>query len=83
MAPAAQCAAPTPQRHQRRRRERTLWYRIVQTHLETRLEQADCEDGEAPPAHVERTSRRTFECGIPVHGFARACRWRSSVVRGQ
>ncbi|MBK8361779.1 MAG: hypothetical protein IPL15_23595 [Comamonadaceae bacterium] len=53
MAAAAQCAAPTPKRYQRRRPERTLWYRIVQTHLETWLELASGEDGEAPPAHVE------------------------------
>ena len=37
------------QRYQRRRPERTLWYRIVQTHLETWLELASGENGEAPP----------------------------------
>jgi len=72
MAAAAQCAAPTPQRYRRRRPEQTLWYRIVQTHLETWLELATGEDGEAPPAHVERTFRRYLECGILAHGFARA-----------
>ena len=72
MAAAAQCAAPTTQCHQRRRPERTLWYRIVQSHLETWLELASAEDGEAPPAHVERTFRRYLECGILAHGFARA-----------
>jgi len=72
MAAAAQCAAPTPQRYQRRRPERTLWYRIVQSHLETWLELASGEDGEAPPAHVEWTFRRHLECGILAHGFARA-----------
>ena len=45
---------------------------IVQTHLETWLELASGEDGEAPPAHVERTFRRYLECGILAHGFARA-----------
>ena len=54
------------------RPERTLWYRIVQTHLETWLELASGEGGEAPPAHVERTFRRYLECGILAHGFARA-----------
>ena len=58
MAAAAQCAAPTPNRYQRRRPERTLWYRIVQTHLETWLELASGGHGEATPAHVERTFRR-------------------------
>ena len=72
MAAGAQCAAPTPQRYQRRRPKRTLWYRIVQTHLETSLEQASGETGEAPPSHVERTFRRCLECGILAHGFARA-----------
>jgi hypothetical protein len=66
------CSAPTPKRYQRRRPERTLWYRIVQTHLETWLELASGENGEAPPAHVERTFRRYLECGILAHGFARA-----------
>ena len=69
MAAAAQCAAPTPKRYQRRRPERTLWYRIVQTHLETWLELASGEDGEAPPAHVERTFRRYLECGILAHAW--------------
>lgn len=72
MAAAAQCAAPTPQHHQRRRPELTLWNRTVQTHLETWLELATGEDGESPPAHVERTFRRDRECGILAYGFARA-----------
>ena len=72
MAAAAPCAAPRPQRYQRRRPEQTLWYRIVQTNLETWLELAAGEYGEAPPAHVERTFRRYLECGILAHGFARA-----------
>jgi hypothetical protein len=58
--------------YQRRRPEQTLWYRIVQSHLESWLELAGGEDGEAPPAHVERTFRRYLECGILAHGFARA-----------
>ena len=70
MAAAAQCAAPTPQRYQRRRPEQTLWYRIVQTHLETRLELASGEDGEAPPAHVERT---LCEERRPAHARRRWC----------
>ncbi len=71
MAAAALCAAPTPQRYRRRRPERTLWYRIFQFHLETWLELASGEDGEAPPAYVERTFRHYLECGILAHGFAR------------
>lgn len=69
---AAKCAAPSTQRYQRRRPEKTLWYQIVQANLETWLELAAGEFGEAPPAHVERTFRRYLECGIFAHGFARA-----------
>lgn len=58
MAAAAQCAAPTTECYQRSRPEQTLWYRMVQSHLETWLELAGGEDDEAPPAHVERTFRR-------------------------
>jgi len=60
-------------RNWRRRPEPTLWYRIVQSHLETWLELASREGGEAPPTHIERTFRRYLECGILAHGFARAC----------
>lgn len=56
----------------RRRPERTLWYRIVQTNLETWLELACGPSGESPPAYVERAFRRYLECGILAHGFARA-----------
>jgi hypothetical protein len=40
-----QCAAPTTYCYQRRHPERTLWYRIVQSHLETWLELASGEAG--------------------------------------
>ena len=56
----------------RRRPERTLLYRAVQTHFATWLALAgegDCDQG---PAHVEREFRRYLECGILAHGFARA-----------
>lgn len=72
MAAAAPCAAPRPQRYQRRRPERTLWYRIVQAHFATWLELASDPYGESPPAYVERSFRRYLECGILAHGFARA-----------
>ena len=52
--------------------ERTLWYRIVQTHLETWLELSTGQSGESPPAYVERIFRRYLESGILAHGFARA-----------
>jgi len=72
MAAAAPCAAPRPQRYQRRRPEQTLWYRIVQAHFATWLELASGPCGKSPPAYVERSFRRYLECGILAHGFARA-----------
>ena len=62
--------APAPYR--RRRPERTLLYRTVQTHLATWLMLAGEGDGDPVPAHVEREFRRYLECGILAHGFSRA-----------
>ena len=42
---AAKCAAPSTQRYQRRRPEKTLMYGIVQANLETWLELATGEYG--------------------------------------
>lgn len=67
-----QRAAPGTRCYQRRRPERTLWYRTVQAHFETWLERASQHFGDSPPAYVERAFRRYLECGILAHGFARA-----------
>jgi len=64
MAAKAQCAAHSTQRYQRRHPERTLWYSLVQKHLETWLELSTGPSGESPPACVERSFRRYLECGI-------------------
>ena len=58
----------------RRRPERTLLYRTVQTHFATwlALQRDGCADGDPVPAHVEREFRRYLECSILAHGFARA-----------
>ena len=72
MATAAKRVAPTTQCYQRRRPEKTLWYRTVQTHFETWLALSSGESNESPPAHVESAFRRYLECGILAHGFARA-----------
>ncbi len=72
MAAVAPCAAPQPQRYQRRRPEQTLWYRTVQAHFATWLELSSGPYGESPPAYVERSFRRYLDCGILAHGFARA-----------
>jgi len=65
-------AAPGTRCYQRRRPERTLWYRTVQTHFETWLECSSQHFEDTPPAYVERAFRRYLECGILAHGFARA-----------
>ena len=62
--------APAPYR--RRRPERTLLYRTVQTHLVTWLALAGEGDADPVPAHVEREFRRYLDCGILARSFARA-----------
>ena len=58
--------------YRRRRPERSLLYRTVQTQLATWLALAGEGDADPVPAHVEREFRRYLECGILAHGFARA-----------
>ena len=65
-------AAPGTQFYQRRRPEKTLWYRTVQTHFETWLERSTGQFDESPPAYIEQAFRRYLDCGILAHGFARA-----------
>jgi len=69
---AVTASCPTPYR--RRRPERTLLYRTVQTHFATwlALTREGAVDGDPVPAHVEREFRRYLTCGILAHGFARA-----------
>ena len=70
-APAAQaCGAPTV--YHRRQPERTVLYRLVQTHLATWLALHDDGQGGQTPALTEREFRRYLACGILAHGFARA-----------
>jgi len=64
--------APQTQCYQRRRPEKTLWYRTVQTHFETWLTLSTGQGDESPPAHVEQAFRRYLDCGILANGFARA-----------
>jgi len=69
-----QVTASGPTRYRRRRPERTLLYRTVQTHFATwlALRRDGCDDGDPVPGYVEREFRRYLECGIFAHGFARA-----------
>ena len=72
-----QGAASCPTLYRRRRPERTLLYRTVQTHFATWLALArdGQDDADAVPGYVEREFRRYLDCGILAHGFARArCR---------
>ncbi|MCM8596155.1 transposase zinc-binding domain-containing protein [Accumulibacter sp.] len=63
---------PVPVVHRRWRPERTLLYRLVQTHLSTWLTLRDDGLGQSAPALSEREFRRYLDCGILAHGFARA-----------
>ena len=63
-----------PMPYSRRRPERTLLYRTVQTHFATwlALRRDGFDDGDPVPTHVEREFSRYLECGILAHGFALA-----------
>lgn len=67
---AQPCCAPAV--YHRRQPERTVLYRVVQTHLATWLALHEDEQGGHTPALTEREFRRYLECGILAHGFARA-----------
>ena len=72
--PPRPSAGPHAQPYRRRRPETTTLHRIVREHLETYLALANEADpmGEGVPDHVEKEFRSYLECGILVHGFARA-----------
>lgn len=63
-------------RYQPRRPSQSVLYSCFQQHLETWL--AHCHEGDDHAGPVRRmwsgSSRRYLECGIPVHGLARARR---------
>ena len=65
-------SCPAPSLYRRRRPERTLLYRVVQTHLATWLAARDDEPDGPVGARTEREFRRYLECGLLAHGFARA-----------
>ena len=62
MVAAAKRVTSVPLCYQRRRPEKTLWYRTVQTHFETGLALSSGESNESPPAYVENAFRRYLEC---------------------
>jgi hypothetical protein len=64
--------APQAQCYQRRRPEKTLWYRTVQAHFETWLALSTGQFDDSPPAYIEQAFRRYLGCGILANGFARA-----------
>jgi len=63
---------PQAQCYRRRRPEKTLWYRTVQTHFETWLALSTGQGDESTPAYIEQAFRRYLDCGILANGFARA-----------
>ncbi len=67
---AQSCGASTV--YHRRQPERTVLYRVVQSHLATWLALQDDGCGGHASAVTEREFRRYLECGILAHGFARA-----------
>ena len=72
MVAAVKRIAPQTQCYQRRRPEKTLWYRTVQAHFETWLALATGPCDESPPVYIEQAFRRYLDCGILANGFARA-----------
>ncbi|MCP3877749.1 MAG: IS91 family transposase, partial [Sulfitobacter sp.] len=58
--------------YRRRRPAETPLYRVVQEHLETFLSLADDPMGNGLPGYVEPEFRKYLQCGILMHGFARA-----------
>ena len=69
---AVKLIEPQAQCYQRRRPEKTLWYRTVQTHFETWLALTGGPCDESAPAYIEQAFRRYLDCGILAKGFARA-----------
>ena len=72
MPAATACASPRSAVNRRRQPARTLLYRTVQTHLATWLTLQEGGAGASAPATTERELGRYLDCGILVHGFARA-----------
>ncbi len=60
--------------YRRRQPERSVVYQVLQSHLETWL--AGCremnEAGFPVAGYIEKDFRKSLECGILAHGFARA-----------
>jgi hypothetical protein len=56
--------------YERRRPEKSVFYRIVAEHSQTLLARAE-EDGPGYPTHVKREVERFLSCGILAAGFAR------------
>jgi hypothetical protein len=56
--------------YERRRPENSVYYRIVQEHIQTVFSQAE-ENGSGYPTHVKREFERFMSCGVLAAGFAR------------
>jgi hypothetical protein len=56
--------------YERRQPENTVFYRIVQKHIETLFAEAE-QNGSGYPEHVKREFERFLSCGVLSAGFAR------------
>jgi hypothetical protein len=56
--------------YERRQPEKSVFYRIVQDHIETVFAEAE-QNGSGYPEHVKREFDRFLECGVLAAGFAR------------
>ncbi len=56
--------------YERRQPEKSVFYRIVQEHIETVFAEAE-QNGSGYPEHVKREFDRFLECGVLAAGFAR------------
>ncbi len=64
-------AAPPARSPGLQARTATVLYAVVREHLETFLSQACRLLGECYPRFIEREFRRSLDCGLLGHGFAR------------
>ena len=65
MEPSGRCLE-----YERRQPEKTVFYRIVQKHIETVFDEAE-QNGSGYPEHVKHEFERFLSCGVLSAGFAR------------
>ena len=63
--------AGNPVHYERRRREETILYQLIQEHVETFFAQVEAETGSGLPDFVKDEFDAFLECGVLAHGFLR------------